>query len=207
MSVADLERLGDLTVLERPLGQVVFAHGIAGGHRDTSIGLVCELLNSAGLNTLAVDVLSVDERNHIVGVDMAVLSHRLATITGWLAEADFAPGVAIGYLGTGVGAATVLTAAAEPDSDIAAVVCCGGRPDLAAPALPDVRAPSLLIAAENDPEAVANSRRAAESMACDHAVSIVRSATHLFAEPDAIRKTTELARDWFVTHMERTPLR
>ena len=48
------------------------------------------------------------------------------------------------------GAAAALIAAAELGSEVGAVVSRGGRPDLAAPRLVEVRAPTLLIVGGDD---------------------------------------------------------
>lgn len=52
--------------------------------------------------------------------------------------------------GTSTGAAAALIAAAELGSEVGAVVSRGGRPDLAAPRLVEVRAPTLLIVGGDD---------------------------------------------------------
>ena len=56
----------------------------------------------------------------------------------------------VGYFGASTGAGAALCAAAELGDEIAAVVSRGGRPDLAAPRLPEVRAPVLMIVGGHD---------------------------------------------------------
>jgi putative phosphoribosyl transferase len=38
-------------------------------------------------------------------------------------------------------------------------------------------------------------------MSCETALAVVPGATHLFAEPGALEKVAELARDWFVAQL------
>ena len=56
----------------------------------------------------------------------------------------------VGYFGASTGAGAALCAAAELGEEVGAVVSRGGRPDLAAGRLPEVRAPVLLIVGGDD---------------------------------------------------------
>ena len=75
-----------------------------------------------------------------------------------------AAGFAVGYFGASTGAAAALVAAADLGGEIGAVVSRGGRPDLAAERLAEVRAPTLLIVGGND-EAVLEMNRSAPGAA------------------------------------------
>jgi len=46
-------------------------------------------------------------------------------------------------------------------------------------------------------------REAALHLRCEHRIEIVPGATHLFEEPGALVKVSELAARWFVEHMAR----
>jgi putative phosphoribosyl transferase len=56
----------------------------------------------------------------------------------------------IGYFGASTGAAAALVAASCLPERVSVVVSRGGRPDLAAAALPQVGAPTLLIVGGRD---------------------------------------------------------
>ena len=84
---------------------------------------------------------------------------------------------------------------------VAAVVSRGGRPDLAAPRLGAVRAPTLLIVGGEDDVVLELNRRARAQMRCETALQIVPGATHLFEEPGTLAVAAELARDWFLDHL------
>jgi putative phosphoribosyl transferase len=108
----------------------------------------------------------------------------------------------IGYFGASTGAAAALWAAAEPGADIAAVVSRGGRPDLAAPRLAAVTAPTLLIVGGHDDVVLELNRTALAQLHCERRLAIVPGATHLFEEPGTLQTAAELARDWFIGHFE-----
>src|SRR5437764_926446 len=78
-----------------------------------------------------------------------------------------------------------------------AVVSRGGRPDLASDALPRVRAPTLLIVGERDPQLLDLNRHALDELTAEKQLEVVPQATHLFEEPGALEQVAELARDWF----------
>lgn len=193
---------GHLTIPENPLGLVVFVHGSGSSRRSPRNRFVAEVLNRAGLATCVFDLLTSEEeidRSRVF--DLELLSRRLLDATRWLAGRADVAGLRIGYFGAGTGAAAALRAAADPSVGIAAVVSRGGRPDLAGAALAAVRAPTLLIAGEHDQRVSEINRSAAQEMSCDTALTVVPGATHLFAEPGALEKVAELARDWMVAQL------
>ena len=110
--------------------------------------------------------------------------------------------LAIGLFGASTGAAAALvTAAARPD-DVAVVVSRGGRPDLAGPALPLVRAPTLLIVGGADRQVLELNRRALELLgAAQKRLEVVPGATHLFEEPGALDEIARLAAEWFSSYL------
>ena len=81
----------------------------------------------------------------------------------------------------------------------------GGRPDLAAEALPALRAPTLLIVGSLDREVLALNRRAAALLGGPHRVDVVEGATHLFEEPGALEAVAGLAAAWFLAHTGDAP--
>ncbi|MDT9684204.1 phosphoribosyltransferase family protein [Streptomyces sp. TRM76323] len=199
---ADGVRLPGTLVLPRGArGVVVFAHGSGSSRHSPRNRAVAHELNRHGLGTLLFDLLTESEsRDRERVFDVPLLARRLTGATAWLRRAP-APAPPVCYFGASTGAAAALTAAAEPDADIAAVVGRGGRPDLADDRLGDVRAPTLLVVGGADAPVLPLNRGAAERLRCEHAVEVVPGATHLFEEPGAMEQVEELAAAWFLRHL------
>ncbi|MER7467315.1 phosphoribosyltransferase family protein [Streptomyces sp. NPDC097981] len=190
---------GLLTVPGDPAGIVVFAHGSGSSRLSPRNRRVAEVLNDAGLATLLFDLLTPAEaQNRTKVFDVPLLALRLTQATRWLRPR--LP-LHVCYFGASTGAAAALVAAAEPRSDIAAIVSRGGRPDLALTRLAAVRAPTLLIVGGADPQVLDLNRRAAARLRCEHQVAVVAGATHLFEEPGALDAVADVALSWFTRHL------
>ncbi|MFI7300966.1 phosphoribosyltransferase family protein [Streptomyces sp. NPDC050121] len=197
---------GQLTVPEGATGVVLFAHGSGSSRHSPRNRFVAAGLNRAGLGTLLFDLLTEEEEIDRANVfDTGLLARRLADATGWLRGQPETEGLAVGYFGASTGAAAALWAAGEPGARIAAVVSRGGRPDLAGPRLPAVTAPTLLIVGGHDELVLELNRDAQARLRCENRLAVVPGATHLFEEPGALEKVTDLARDWFTDHMAPVP--
>jgi putative phosphoribosyl transferase len=129
--------------------------------------------------------------------DIPLLSRRLLGVVDWLRAQPDTRALQVGLFGASTGAAAALVAAARRPEVISAVVSRGGRPDLAAPALAGVRAPTLLIVGAADVEVLALNRRAATRITGEHQLEVVPGAGHLFAEPGALDEVARLAGEWF----------
>ena len=180
----------------------MFAHGSGSSRHSPRNRFVASVLNRAGLGTLLFDLLTPAEEHDRANVfDIPLLARRLVDVTAWLRTQPEGRDAAIGYFGASTGAGAALWAAAEPDADVRAVVSRGGRPDLAAPRLGDVRAPTLLIVGGDDTVVLELNRDAQAQMRCETRLSVVPGASHLFEEPGTLKIAAELARDWFVDHL------
>ncbi|MGY1641415.1 phosphoribosyltransferase family protein [Geodermatophilus sp. SYSU D00703] len=196
---------GTLTVPPGARGLVVFVHGSGSSRHSPRNRYVAGVLHEAGLGTLLFDLLTPAEEADRTNVfDIALLATRLGEVTAWVRARPGADGLPIGFFGASTGAAAALVAAADDDG-VAAVVSRGGRPDLAGPRLGDVRAPTLLVVGGADEQVLELNRQAADRLRCTHRLAVVPGATHLFEEPGTLQTAAELARDWFVAHLARTP--
>jgi len=192
---------GHLTVPPNAIGTVIFVHGSGSSRHSPRNTYVAAQLNEAGLGTLLFDLLTQEEELERANVfDIPALAARLADVTRWVREQPGGQESALGYFGASTGAAAALWAAAEPDNHVDAIVSRGGRPDLAAPRLPDVKAPTLLIVGGRDQVVIDLNRQAQQLLRCENRLAIVPGATHLFEEPGALQTVTRLARDWLTTH-------
>ena len=202
VSAGDVALPGILSLPDEAPGLVVFADGAARSRFEPRNRSLAEALNRAGLGTLLVDLVTPREDRSDRGarhapLDVVRLARRLAGVTGWLRQRGPTQHLAIGYFGAGTGAAAALVTAASLPSEVAAVVSGGGRPELAGPALPRVRAPTLLIVGGEDAPLAARNRRAFEQLCSPRALHRVRGATQRFVEPGAREELTRLSTDWF----------
>ena len=191
---------GHLTVPADARGLVVFVHGSGSSRHSPRNRYVAGVLQRAGLATLLFDLLTPAEeldRGNVFDIDL--LSGRLAAVTAWVRDRPGCRGLPVGYFGASTGAAAALWAAAD-DPQVAAVVSRGGRPDLAAPRLGEVRAPTLLVVGSRDTVVLELNRRAQARMRCESRLAVVPGATHLFEEPGTLEQAAALARGWFVDH-------
>jgi putative phosphoribosyl transferase len=196
---------GDLVVPERALGVVVFAHGSGSGRHSPRNRLVADALNEAGIATLLLDLLTPREEalDRMTGehrFDIGLLARRQIATIDWLRRGPLS-GLPIGLFGASTGAAAALIAAVERPDWVAAVVSRGGRPDLAGPALPAVRAPTLFIVGEADLQVLELNLRALQQLQAENLLVVVPGATHLFEEPGALEEVAMVATDWFVRHL------
>jgi dienelactone hydrolase len=206
VSILPLGLEGDLTVPERARGLVIFAHGSGSSRRSPRNRAVASALSQAGLATLMFDLLLEAEAADRAKVfDIGLLCERLVDALDWAARQPALRGFGLGLFGASTGAAAALCAAAERPALVRAVVSRGGRPDLAGPALAQVRAPTRLIVGGNDQQVLALNDEAFRRMTCVKRIDIVPGATHLFEEPGALERVTELARDWFVRYLPHPP--
>jgi putative phosphoribosyl transferase len=195
---------GHLTVPDRAIGVVVFAHGSGSSRHSPRNLAVARQLEAAGLATLLFDLLTPAEaadRANVFAVDL--LAARLGAATTWLRGRPETATSPIGYFGASTGAAAALLAAAEPDAPVAAVVSRGGRPDLARARLASVRAPTLLVVGSLDHTVLELNREAARMLTCEHRLEVVPGASHLFEEPGTLDRAAQLAAAWFTEHLRR----
>jgi predicted phosphoribosyltransferase/dienelactone hydrolase len=193
---------GDLELLERPRGLVVFAHGSGSSRHSPRNRQVAADLHERGLATLLLDLLTAEEEGDRAKVfDIPLLAGRLVAATLWARGNAATAGLPIGYFGASTGAGAALWAAADLPGGLRAVVSRGGRPDLAAPRLAGVRAPVLLIVGGRDDVVLELNRQAQRAIEAPCQLSIVAGATHLFEEPGALEQVGALAADWLEGHL------
>ena len=179
-------------------GLVLFAHGSGSSRHSPRNRYVAQVLAERHVGSLLLDLLTPDEDAvHARRFDIPLLTRRLRAATDWVRQQPALAGLPLGYFGASTGAAAALMAAAEEGAGIRAVVCRGGRPDLAsADALRRVRVPTLLLVGGRDEDVLALNHQAAARMATPPALVVVPGATHLFEEPGALEAVAAQAADW-----------
>ena len=196
---------GDLVIPDHAIGLVIFAHGSGSSRHSPRNRDVAAYLQSHGLATLLMDLLTPDEERidnitREFRFDIPLLAQRLEGATAWARTEPAVRTLPIGYFGASTGAAAALIAAARHPDGLQAVVSRGGRPDLAGDFLADVEAPTLFIVGSLDTVVIELNDVASSQMYCARETSIVPGATHLFEEPGTLDQVQKLAADWFVAH-------
>ena len=196
----------DLHVPERSIGLVVFAHGSGSSRFSHRNRAVAGALESAGLGTLLLDLLtpdeeSADERTREYRFDIDMLGERVVGAIDWIRTRADLRDLPIAVFGASTGAAAALIAAADRPDAVRAVISRGGRPDLADRALPNVQAPTLLIVGGHDEPVIEMNRDAIRQMRGPVELAIVPGATHLFEERGALEQVTRMAADWCRRHL------
>ena len=109
---------GDLVVPPGAGGIVLFAHGSGSSRHSPRNRYVAGLLQSGGLATLLIDLLTPDEevvdlRTAQLRFDIGLLAERLVGASDWLAGQPATRDLRLGYFGASTGGGAALVAAAE----------------------------------------------------------------------------------------------
>jgi putative phosphoribosyl transferase len=198
---------GNLVIPKGAQGIVIFAHGSGSSRHSSRNKYVAWKLQKEGFGTLLFDLLTAEEERidmvtaHL-RFDIDLLANRLVAVTKWFLINFVTENLNIGYFGASTGAAAALIAAKEKSNAIKAIVSRGGRPDLAEKALPNVKAPTLLIVGGNDFQVIDMNQWALERLNVkDKELKIVPGATHLFEESGALEEVAHLAGEWFKRYL------
>lgn len=209
---ANLE--GIIGMPENATGIVLFAHGSGGGRLSPRNNHVARVLRDVGIATLLMDLVMVEEaEDRDRAFDIDLLAQRIIITTDWLEESPDTKHLRVGYFGAGMGAAVALKAAAlagvegglpitgEPGP--CAIVCRGGRADLVSEHLGNIKAPTMMIAGENDEAVLKINREAYGRLRCAKELRVIPGASQMFEEPGALDEVARLTVDWFKQHLDQ----
>ncbi|HET7178874.1 MAG TPA: dienelactone hydrolase family protein [Chryseosolibacter sp.] len=196
-------RLGaSLSIADGAGGIVVFSHGSGSSRFSSRNRYVASVLQKSGFSTLLCDLLTEEEdKDFTRRFNIPLLTSRLTAVREWLKKQPELSSAPVGYFGASTGAASAISAAADPGAEIGAIVTRGGRPDLALPALPSVAAPTLLLVGSMDPEVIVLNKNAYDMLTCEKKLIIIEGATHLFEEPGKLEEVAAHASEWFSKHL------
>jgi putative phosphoribosyl transferase len=201
----DVQLLADLHVPELAAGLVILAYDFGGSRNHPRTREVASVMREAGFGTLLCDLLTeseatVDEYRN----DAEFLAKRLVAVTKWAASDSDTKRLPICYFGACTGGAAVLIAAAKLDKKVKAIVSRGGRPELAANYLQQVKCPTLLIVGERDKPAVTLNRESFDKLQCEKDLIIVPGASLLFGEPGKLGEMAKKSADWLRKQLARS---
>jgi pimeloyl-ACP methyl ester carboxylesterase len=192
---------GVLTVPAQARGLVLFAHGSGSSRHSPRNQHVAAVLQTHGLATLLFDLLNAQEGQDRRNVfNITLLARRLAEAVDWAGRQQALTRLPLGLFGASTGAAAALMASALRPGRVHALVCRGGRPDLAASALPAVTVPTLMIVGGTDLDVLDLNQQAIARMRAPVRLKIIPGASHLFEEPGALDRVALLAAQWFRDH-------
>ena len=203
VTIGPQELEGILTIPEPTIGLVIFAHGSGSSRLSPRNTYVAERLQERGIATLLFDLLTEEEADDRRNVfQLPLLASRLEEALIWSRQDPDTAALPVGLFGASTGSAAALVTAAKNPGQVAAVVSRGGRADMAAEVLAQVRAPTLLIVGGADMGVLDLNEDAYVVLNCKKHLHIVPGATHLFEEPGALDKVVEAAGDWFVQYLQ-----
>jgi putative phosphoribosyl transferase len=193
---------GVLDVPQDAHAVIIFAHGSGSSRHSKRNRYVAQVLREDSLATLLFDLLTKEEdliyENRF---DIPLLAKRLSSVTRWVKKQPQTRNLKIGYFGASTGAAAALVAAAEPNSEVDAIVSRGGRPDLAEKYLHLVTAPTLFIVGGDDDIVIQLNQQAYNFLKVKKELQIIPGASHLFEEPGTLEQVAHLAAEWFNEHL------
>jgi dienelactone hydrolase len=197
---------GEWTVPISPQGVVILVHGAGGSRFSRRNRMLAKQLHDQKYATLLLDLLTPDEEREdsLTGAlrfDVKFAAERLTAAAQWVRTDIETLGLPVGLFATGTSAGAALLAAARNPSLVNAIVCRGGRPDLAGIALNKITAPSLLIVGDGDGETLALNRWAYWRMDCERHLEIIRRANNTFENDDDFAKALSLTTEWFEVHL------
>lgn len=201
INIKDITLGANLSEPKEASALVIFAHGSGSSRFSPRNNFVADILNRRNISTLLTDLLTESEDLvYETRFDIALLSKRLVLVTEWALQQSSLAQLPVGYFGASTGAASALQSAAILDKKIMAVVSRGGRPDLTN-ALPNVKAPTLLIVGSRDTQVIDLNKKAYNQLRYEKKMEIVEGASHLFEEPGTLQIAADLAADWFEKYL------
>ncbi|HET9298926.1 MAG TPA: dienelactone hydrolase family protein, partial [Candidatus Polarisedimenticolaceae bacterium] len=167
---------------------------------------VSAALQDGRFATCLVDLVTAEERRAEARSGrpryrIPILVERLAETLDWLRAQPELGSLPVGCFGASSGAAVALVLAALRPASIRAVVCRGGRPELAGALLQRVQAPILFIVGEHDAGVLAANAEAFEEVSVPKDLAVIPGAGHLFEEPGTLDEVGRLALGWFSLHL------
>lgn len=194
---------GDLQRVARAQGLVIIGCE-SGSFNSADLAAVRNVLIGYRLSTLCVDTPGPGAAVAVDGDGLARWSERLAEALEWLCMHAAQDGH-VGLLGEGIPAAAALRLAAEQPDQVAAIVACSGRTDLARDTLPRVRAATLLLVGAVDADTLVANREALAQLRGKRRLEVIPGASRHFVEPGSLDTIAHLAGTWLRDHLAPTP--
>jgi len=195
----------ELTLPQGTKSIVIFSHASSRSRFCRRYLKIARQLQEHGYGTLLLDLLTEEEdiAYYYTRSDIELLTARLTGVTEWLECYEPAAHLAIGYFAAGTGAGAALKAAYYLPH-VQAVVCHGGRPDMAEEVLQHIETPVLLITGDLDEHILEHNLFAFEKLQCRRKLLQIKGAGPLFLENNAMSRVVDGAMSWF-NHYLKVP--
>lgn len=201
--IGQIKLRGNLRLAANSKGIILFSHGSGSSRLSIRNNYVANLLLEGGFSSLLFDLLTTEEDTIYENrFNIDLLTDRLLKVTKWVSNYKDTKHLAIGYFGASTGAASALSAAAKLGDTIKAIVCRGGRPDLALEILKDVKTPTLLLVGGNDSVVIELNKKAQSKIKGICELKIIEGATHLFPEHGKLEQVAMHTGNWFDTYLK-----
>lgn len=196
---------GNLALPPRARALVLVAHASAHEHHGWSHRFIIRYLNSNGIATLHVDLLSRAEEArdlpHQLTDDLALLAARIEGTVHWLRTTSTTRRHRLAFFGVGHAGCAALRVAAAHHAAACAVVAQGARPDLVNCCLPRLRCPALLIVGGWDDATLQANREALASFHSHVRLHIVHRMPHTIEDPHSASEIARIATEWLQQHL------
>src|SRR5687767_12573063 len=125
--LGEADLVGDLAIPEHAKGFVLFAHGSGSSRLSPRNRYVADILNGAGLATLLIDLLTVqedyiDRQTMEFRFNIGLLAERLTKLTDWHSVHRELSHLPLACFGASTGSAAALIAAASRPGHVRAIV-------------------------------------------------------------------------------------
>jgi dienelactone hydrolase len=179
-------------------GIVIFSHGLGSGRFSPRNVRIANRLLDAGIATLLCDLhLKKEFNNGAIHFDLQKMALRLELIIMWLKNQPQYDMLHPALFGSSTGAAVAMKVASELDGVIKALVCRGGRVDLAREYINKITVPTLLIVGELDFHLLELHKKIYNKLYAQKELAIIPGASHLFEEPQKLEEVGKIATEWF----------
>jgi dienelactone hydrolase len=197
---------GRLSVPEDAPAVVILA-GLADTAHNTGFRHIAALLNSEGVATLAVDLLTADEgqfdsRTGHFRTDVVLLGDRIRDVVRWLPRVDSTRGLPMMLLGAGTVAAAAIVVASTFRHDFEALLLISPRTDLAGESIRRVKAPTLLVVPDSDLAVLRMNRDAESEMTTETKLVVIPDSTRLLDDSATADAAGYAVVTWALLHTQ-----
>lgn len=164
---------------------------------------VAHTLQHAGFATLLINLLTAyeEERDPDARYNVPLMAQRVESVAEWIRHQPPLEGLAVGLVASGTACGAAVRAAARNGEQFAAVVCRGGRPDLAGlTPLNTMPLPVRVVVGSLDPH-TGMIRQAFEHFHGPRDWQVVEGADENFEATATLARFGELAAEWLQRHL------